>query len=786
MAKYKKGAYSWAMYDWANSAWATTVLAGFYPVFFTKFWAADLPSYDKVAYLGYANSAAALSVFLLAAFVGAISDKGNRKKRMIATFAGMGIVLTGCLFWVARGEWLLAAVIYSLSYVFWLLANISYDSLIVSVSDEQDVDRVSGLGYALGYLGGGLLFFINVMMVQQPQLFNLVDAQIANLSSQIEGQQLVMRADLKGSLDSPGFAADKVEKSHDAAMQRAALLEANQAYDEAFLLYRQLQLKLNPQDENYALDKGRLDLLMARTLERNGQSELVSERYNAAVNSYASAAGIERAPLLEADARVAYARWLLVSGQREAAVSQLENSMELRRKVQGENADWDAKMIPALQMLVQIEMQQSSLEQAEVYQNKINQIRIGKEQENLNSPDLADSDFEMARLLVAKGQPAEAEKLLKNRLALLLDGFDAGHERVQAARFELANFYIRQGRFQNAREVAREIYDLAVTGLPDDYKAAEQPQLRPALALLVKVEDLDRAPAEAAPWRTKLTEIDAQWQSLPADVGEEITDFFAVASGLAVRLSFLTVAIWWALFSLPLMIRVKDQHASDNVPILQAIREGAGEVVSTFKEIRKLRVAFLFLLAYWFYIDGVDTIIAMAVGYGSSIGIGTGALIGSLLMVQFIAIPFALLFGWGGQKHGPKTWILIGIGIYVLITFYASFYLDARSFFGIVPKFLVLAAMVGMAQGGVQALSRSLFARLIPEDRSAEFFGFYNMIGKFAAFIGPALMGYVGQLAKDPRMGILAIVILFAIGGTLLLFVDTKAGHKLAEELEGE
>ncbi len=175
-------------------------------------------------------------------------------------------------------------------------------------------------------------------------------------------------------------------------------------------------------------------------------------------------------------------------------------------------------------------------------------------------------------------------------------------------------------------------------------------------------------------------------------------------------------------------------------------------------------MVFLFLLAYWLYIDGVDTIIRMAVDYGMALGFGRNGLILALLITQFVGFPAAIAFGRIGTRLGAKTGILIGIGVYVLVTVWA-FFMDS------VWEFYALAITIGLVQGGVQALSRSFYARLIPPEKSAEFFGFYNMLGKFAAVIGPVLMGWVGVATGNPRLAILSIVVLFLGGGTLLLFV---------------
>jgi UMF1 family MFS transporter len=149
----------------------------------------------------------------------------------------------------------------------------------------------------------------------------------------------------------------------------------------------------------------------------------------------------------------------------------------------------------------------------------------------------------------------------------------------------------------------------------------------------------------------------------------------------------------------------------------------------------------------------------------------------ALLITQFVGFPAAIAFGWLGEKLGPKTGILIGIGVYILITIWAYFMRQQTEFY-------ILAVGIGLVQGGVQSLSRSLYTRIIPRNKSAEFFGFYNMLGKFAAVIGPLLMGWVGVISGDPRMGILSLILLFVAGGALLSRVDVEKGMRMARELE--
>ena len=240
----------------------------------------------------------------------------------------------------------------------------------------------------------------------------------------------------------------------------------------------------------------------------------------------------------------------------------------------------------------------------------------------------------------------------------------------------------------------------------------------------------------------------------------------------ALLASFLAVAIWWALFSVPIFLFVPDTRGPKSGPGQgAAIRSGFGQLRLTFRDIRKLKTVLLFLLAYWLYIDGVHTIMRMAVDYGMSLGFDQNRLIVALLITQFIGFPSALAFGKLGEKMGPKIGILIGIVAYIGVTVYATIMKSVADFY-------VLAAVIGLVQGGIQSLSRSLYARLIPPDRAGEFFGFYNMMGKFAAIIGPLLVGWVALATGSHRASIISVIILFVTGGALLLGVKPKHERK--------
>jgi MFS transporter, UMF1 family len=402
--------FGWAMYDWANSSFACTVMAGFFPLFFKQFWNAGVPATASTFRLGVANGAASFIVALIAPLVGAIADKGSARVRLLGLFTILGAAMTAGLFLVGKGDWLTASILYVVASLGFWGGNQFYDSLLTDVSQEREYDLVSGYGYALGYLGGGLLFALNVAMVLKPALFGLADA------------------------------------------------------------------------------------------------------------------------------------------------------------------------------------------------------------------------------------------------------------------------------------------------------------------------------------------------------------------GEAVRWSFVSVGIWWAGFTLFTVLLVRERSAQAALPPGAAIRAGAAELLNTVRHLRHDRTLLLFLLAYWFYIDGVNTIIKMAVDYGLSLGLKQSSLITALLVVQFVGFPAALGFGWLGQKMGPRAGILLGLAVYAGIAFYAYF-LHTEA------QFMVMAIIIGLVQGGVQSLSRSLFGRLVPAGKSGEFFGFYNLMGKAAAILGPTLTGVVALQTHDSRLAILSITILFVIGAVFLMRV---------------
>lgn len=233
-------------------------------------------------------------------------------------------------------------------------------------------------------------------------------------------------------------------------------------------------------------------------------------------------------------------------------------------------------------------------------------------------------------------------------------------------------------------------------------------------------------------------------------------------SSEAVRLSFLLVAIWWLLFSLPLFFFVREKEAVEERRGLFA--KSWRQLLDTLKHLREYKPVVIFLLAYWLYIDGVGSIVRMAVDYGQALGFASNSLIKALLMTQFVAFPAAVMFGYLGAAIGTRRALLLGLGVYILVTIWAATINQTWEFY-------VLAFAIGMVQGGVQALSRSLYAQLIPRDQAAEFFGFYNLLGKSAAVLGPMMIGGVAILTGSHRLAMLILLVLFIAGAVLLMKV---------------
>ena len=410
---FRRPVFSWALYDWANSAFATTVMAGFFPVYFKQYWNAGVEATESTFRLGVANGVASLVVALLAPVIGAIADKSGARVKLLALFTVLGAAMTAGLYLVQQGEWLAAALLYAAASLGFWGGNQFNDSLLTDVAQPSEYELVSGFGFALGYLGGGVLFAVNVLMVLNPGAFGIADAS------------------------------------------------------------------------------------------------------------------------------------------------------------------------------------------------------------------------------------------------------------------------------------------------------------------------------------------------------------------QAVRVAFVTVGAWWLLFTVPLLLFVRERRTEAPLPPAQAVRAGFRELAGTFAHVRRDRTLLWFLLAYWFYIDGVNTIIKMAVDYGLSLGFEQASLMTALLVTQFVGFPSALAFGWLGQRIGARTGIFVAIAVYAAVSVYAYF-LDSEA------EFYALAVTIGLVQGGIQSLSRALYGRLVPEGKAGEFFGFYNMMGKAAAIVGPLLTGTVAVVTGDPRLGIVSVVVLFVVGAFFLAKVPAE------------
>jgi UMF1 family MFS transporter len=263
-----------------------------------------------------------------------------------------------------------------------------------------------------------------------------------------------------------------------------------------------------------------------------------------------------------------------------------------------------------------------------------------------------------------------------------------------------------------------------------------------------------------------------EWFGLPSGPG-----LSPAQATLPARLAFLSVAAWWLLFSAPLFLRVPEPRVRAAPAGVPAVRLTAERLLRTFRALRQHRQALLMLLAFLVYNDGIGTIIRMATAYGTEIGIGQGELIAAVLLVQFVGVPFAFLFGGLASRMGAKRAILLGLAVYAGISVVGYTMRTAAGFFA-------LAVLVGMVQGGTQALSRSLFASLVPRHQSGEFFGFFSVTEKVAGILGPALFAVAITVAGSSRAAVLSVIAFFVVGAVLLLSVDVEAGQRAAREAE--
>ena len=230
----------------------------------------------------------------------------------------------------------------------------------------------------------------------------------------------------------------------------------------------------------------------------------------------------------------------------------------------------------------------------------------------------------------------------------------------------------------------------------------------------------------------------------------------------AVLWSFMSVAIWWLIFSMPILLQVKEKNKQVNNQYNNVVNKAFSNLLNTAKSVRQYKKVVIFLLAYFLYMDGVDTIIRMATSYGSDIGLSASSMISALLLTQFVGFPATLLFGFYADKFGYKESLTFAIIVYICVVLFSSQMNTATEFF-------VVAGIIGLVQGGIQAISRSYFSNLIPQEKAAEFFGFYNFIGKSSVFLGPFMVSGIALLTGSPGIGILSLLVLF-IPGLILLW----------------
>jgi UMF1 family MFS transporter len=256
--------------------------------------------------------------------------------------------------------------------------------------------------------------------------------------------------------------------------------------------------------------------------------------------------------------------------------------------------------------------------------------------------------------------------------------------------------------------------------------------------------------------------------------------FFMPDRDFALRACFASVAVWWAVFAWPLFRHVPEpESAGRERPSGSVFQDSFGRLARTFRQLRRYRQLALFLAAFWIYNDGISTVMKLAVAYGDEIGIGQADLLRALVITQFVGVPCALAFGAMGRRLGAKRAILLGLAAYTVICLFGFFIETAAHFYA-------LAVLVGLVQGGTQALSRSLFAEMVPKRLSAEFFGFFSTGAKFAGILGPFLFGVIAQLGGSSRWGILSVVLFFLVGAVLLLRVDETEGRAVASAVDAE
>ncbi|WP_058308936.1 MFS transporter [Gracilibacillus massiliensis] len=240
--------------------------------------------------------------------------------------------------------------------------------------------------------------------------------------------------------------------------------------------------------------------------------------------------------------------------------------------------------------------------------------------------------------------------------------------------------------------------------------------------------------------------------------------FLPINSTTASKIAFLITCLWWAIFAIPIIKNVQQLHYIEREP--KPIKQSFKRLLQTLRNIRQYKYLTIFLIAYFFYIDGVGTIISMSTAYGTDVGLSSTVLLVVLLVTQVVAAPFAVIYGKLANRFSAKVMLYVGISVYMVVCVYGYFLETAIDFW-------IIAMLVASSQGGIQALSRSYFAKLIPKQNANEFFGFYNIFGKFASITGPLLLGATAQITGKSNAGILSLIVLFLIGMVILYFVPS-------------
>lgn len=256
--------------------------------------------------------------------------------------------------------------------------------------------------------------------------------------------------------------------------------------------------------------------------------------------------------------------------------------------------------------------------------------------------------------------------------------------------------------------------------------------------------------------------------------------FFGVSQIAATQFAFVTVGVWWLIFSIPLYRNVHDNKSTkkkDKIPPLTKIKSGINSVLKTFREIRNYPEVVKFLIAFWFYNDAISTVTKMAGIYANELGISAIHILIAILITQFIALPCTLFFGKLADKFSSKASLITSLFIYLIIVVLGYFMKDTADFY-------LLAILVGLVQGGSQALSRSIFSRIIPAERNAEFFGLFGLSGKFASIVGPPIVGLIGQLTGSSRDGIAALAIFFIVGIIIIASLNEPRAREHANIID--